>query len=122
MRRDDGSVAVEFVIVAPIVLMVLFLAIQVAMYSYARSIALTAAQEGSNAARAYNASAGAGQAKARDFVNRAGGDMLTDSSVSVSRGAEQVSVTVTGRTLSLVPGIRFSVSQTASGPVERFIE
>lgn len=123
MRRDDGSVAVEYAIVAPIVLAVLFLAIQVAMYSYARSIALTAAQEGLSAARAYDGSAGDGSARAYDFIGRASGDSLSGARVSVNRGGEQATVTVTGRSLSLVPGISgFTVSQTASGPVERFVE
>lgn len=123
MRRDDGSVAVEYAIVAPVVLAVLFLAIQVAMYSYARSIALSAAQEGLSAARAYDGSAGDGSARAEDFIGRAGGDTLSGTHVSVSRNADQATVTVTGRSLSLVPGIGgFAVSQTATGPVERFTQ
>lgn len=113
----------EYVITAPVVLMVLFLAIQVAMYSYARSIALTAAQEGLSTARGYESSAGAGAGRAHDFIGRAGGDMLSEVAVSVDRGAEQTTVTVTGRSLSLVPGIPgFAVRQTATGPTERFVE
>lgn len=119
---DDGAAALEIVVVVPSVLLVLFLAMQLAMYSYARSIALGAAQEGLSAARAYDGSAAQGSARARDFIGRAGGDTLSDPRVSVDRGAEQATVTVTGGSLSLVPGIRWRVSQSATGPVERFVE
>ncbi|WP_430786869.1 TadE/TadG family type IV pilus assembly protein [Actinoplanes sp. G11-F43] len=123
MRHDDGGAALEYVIVVPVVLAVMFLAIQVAMYSYARSIALTAAQEGLTAARAYDGSAGAGSERARSFIDRAAGDSLTGTRVSVSRAGEQATVTVTGRSLSLVPGISgFNVSQSAVGPVERWTQ
>ncbi|AEV86776.1 hypothetical protein ACWT_5758 [Actinoplanes sp. SE50] len=109
------------VVIIPTALLLLFLSLQVAMWSYARSIALTAAQEGLTAARGYNSSAAAGTARAQDFITRAGGDSLTGARVSVTRTATQASVTVTGSSLSLVPGLRFRVSQTATGPVERFV-
>ncbi|GAA2910541.1 hypothetical protein Acy02nite_89490 [Actinoplanes cyaneus] len=108
--------------VIPAVMLLMFLALQVAMYSYARSIALTAAQEGLTAARAYNSSAAAGSARAQDFIARAGGDSLTGTRVAATRSATQASVTVTGRSPSLLPGLRLTVSQTAVGPVERFVE
>ena len=48
-------------------------------------------------------------------------DVLLGSRVDSVRTATTATVTVTGRTLSLVPGLPgWSVSQTASGPVERF--
>lgn len=106
----------------PAVLLLLFLSIQVAMYSVARSVALNAAQEGLTAARGYNGSAAAGSARAQDFVTRAGGDLLTDTHVSVTRTATQATVTVTGSSLSLVPGLHWQIRQSATGPVERWIE
>ncbi|GAB1646833.1 TadE/TadG family type IV pilus assembly protein [Krasilnikovia sp. MM14-A1259] len=122
VRNDDGSAAVETVVVIPSVLLVIFLSLQIAMYSYARSIALGAAQEGLSAARSYDGSAGAGSARARDFIGRAGGDSLSSAGVRVNRGAETATVTVTGNSLSLIPGLRWRVSQTATGPVERFVD
>ena len=122
VRRDDGSGALEIVVVAPVVIAAIFLSIQVALYSYARSIAMSAAQQGATAERAYNAPAGAGQDKAAGFVAR-NGDSLHDTRISVQRGADTVRVTVTGRSLSVIPGFGgFTVSQTAAGPVERFTQ
>lgn len=122
VRNDDGAAAVETVVVIPAVLLVIFLSLQIAMYSYARSIALGAAQEGLSTARSYDGSAGAGAARARDFIARAGGDSLSGAGVSVNRGAETATVTVTGDSLSLIPGLQWRVSQTATGPVERFVD
>lgn len=120
-RDDDGSTALEFVIVVPVVIAAMFLAIQVALYSYARSIALTAAEEGANAQRAYQAPAGAGTDKAQAFLNRAG-DGLRETTIDVQAGAQDVRVTVTGLSLSVIPGFAgFTVRQSAGGPVERFV-
>ena len=47
--------------------------------------------------------------------------MLTSRSVSVERSVTTASVTITGRVLSLVPGISLQVRETAQGPVERFV-
>jgi Flp pilus assembly protein TadG len=119
-RREDGSASIEFVIVVPAVIAVMFLAIQVALYSYARSIALTAAQEAANAERSYGAAPGAGRDKATDFLGRAG-DGLSTPGIDVQRDAQEVRVTITGRCLSVIPGFDgFTVRQSASGPVERF--
>ncbi|MEV4212574.1 TadE/TadG family type IV pilus assembly protein [Micromonospora sp. NPDC049662] len=121
LRADDGAAAVEFMIVAPVVLALLFLAIQIAEYSYARSIALTAAQQGVDAGRAYTGGPGEAFAAANDFVDQAAGSSLSNTNVQVNAGPEQVSVTVTGLSPSLVPWIPgWNVSQTATGPVERF--
>ncbi len=122
LRRDDrGSVALEYAIVVPAVLVLIFLCVQVALYSYARSVALTAAEEAVNAQRVYGAPAGAGQARA-DHVLTAQSDALIGWRVSVLTGGGRVRVTVTGRSLSVFPGVSgYQVSQTASGPVERFV-
>jgi Flp pilus assembly protein TadG len=110
----------EYAILVPVILTMLFTCIEVALYSFARSVALTAAQEGANAQRAYGASDGAGEAQA-DKVITAQGDVLQGWQVSVTTTGGEVRVTVTGQSLSLFPGVAgFSVSQTSSGPVEEF--
>jgi Flp pilus assembly protein TadG len=118
---DRGSLTLEYALLAPTVLMMLFLCIQVALFSYARSVALTAAQEGANAQRAYGAQAGDGKARATEVLNRQG-DTLSGWKVTVTTNGNQIQVTVTGRSLSLFPGFSgYHISQSAGGPVERFI-
>jgi Flp pilus assembly protein TadG len=106
----------------PVVLLATFGLIQGALYFHARDVALAAATDGLTAARARTGSGEEGRQAAVAFVERAGGDdVLLASTVDCVRTATTATVTVTGRTLSLVPGLPgWSVSQTASGPVERF--
>jgi hypothetical protein len=106
----------------PAVLLATFGLVQGALYYHARDVALAAATDGLTAARTRAGSGEEGRQAAAAFIERAGGgDVLLGASVSSVRTPTTARVTVTGRTLSLVPGLAgWSVSQTASGPVERF--
>ena len=119
---EQGSATLEIAVLFPAVLLATFGLIQGALYFHARDVALAAATDGLTAARARTGSGEEGRQAASAFVQRAGADdVLLGSSVSSFRTATTATVTVTGRTLSLVPGLPgWSVSQTASGPVERF--
>jgi hypothetical protein len=107
------------VIALPLLLFT-FMVVQAALVFYARSIALGAATQGANAAREYGSARGAGEANARDFLDRVGVG-LEDPRVTVRTTADSVTVTVTGRATSILPLVSFGVEQSARGPVERFI-
>jgi Flp pilus assembly protein TadG len=114
-------VALEFALVLPAIIVLLFTSVQVGLFSYARSVALTAAEEGANAQRAYGAADDAGQLAADRLLVKQG-DTLRNWKVSVTTVNGEVRVVVTGRTQSVFPGFNgYRVSQTASGPVERFV-
>ncbi|MFI5953352.1 TadE/TadG family type IV pilus assembly protein [Cryptosporangium sp. NPDC051539] len=119
LRGERGSSPVELAILAPAVLLALFASIQVAAVFMARSTALSAAQEATTAERAFDAPAGAGEDRGRAFLARAG-DWLSGGRVTVVRNGDQVTTTVTGSAISLIPGFTFTVSETAHGEVERF--
>ncbi|HTF11881.1 MAG TPA: TadE/TadG family type IV pilus assembly protein [Asanoa sp.] len=117
---DRGASPVELAIVAPLIILLLFLAIQIAAVFLARSAALSAAQEAVSAQRAYQAPAGAGIAKGNAFLTHTG-DWLSAAAVAEAPAeADEVAFTVTGRALSVIPGVDFAVAQTAHGTVERF--
>ena len=119
--RDRGSATLEVSILAPVLLLVVFTIIQVGLWSYARSLALGAAQEGVAAGRAYQASAEAGRARAQAFLDATAGDSLVGSVVTTSATAGSLRVEVTGRALSVLPGVPgLPVRQRAEGPLERF--
>ena len=110
----------EYAILVPCVLAMLFGCIQVAMYSYARSVAQTAAHEAVNAQRAYGSAPHAGSSTGFAVIKRQG-DTLNRPQVQVSTRNGEVRVVVSGWTQSVLPGFKgFHVTQTASGPVERF--
>lgn len=120
--RQRGSATLELVIIFPLLLAVVTAVVQFGLWFHARSLALVAAQEGVTAARIYAADPGAGAATAQAVLDARAGDTLVDTRVTTSRPATgQVAITVTGRALTIVPGVpALTVSQSAQGPLERF--
>jgi len=119
-QRDRGATTLQFVIIVPVVFALVFGCIQVSIYSFARTLALTAAQEAVSAQRAYQAPDGVGAARAWTVIHSQG-DTLRNATVSVKIVGNNIVATVTGLTQSVLPGINgYPVSQTASGPIEEF--
>lgn len=119
---DRGAISLELAILFPALLLVVFTAIQAALWYHARSLALAAAQEGTRAARAEDSSLAAGRAAAQAFLDRAAADTLLDTAVSTAGSSPaEVRVRVTGRAISVFPGLPGpGVAQESRGPVERF--
>lgn len=108
----------------PVVLLLLFGVIQGALYFHGRNAALAAAEQGVRAARADGQTNRADTAtdQARQFLADTGElDNLSALRITPDVDAGTVRVTVTARTVSLLPGVPGPrVSQTASGDIERF--
>lgn len=118
--KDRGSFVLEWVIVFPVLLALIFGIVQAGLHFHARSIASGAASEGVHAGTLTTGSTGSANAAATQFITSAGDGMFTSSSVSTVRTATTVTVTVTGRSLSLVPGVTLpEIHQTVSCPIER---
>ncbi|MDX3075883.1 pilus assembly protein [Streptomyces sp. MI02-7b] len=107
-------------IVFPFVILLTLAVVQAGMWFHARNIALAAAREGVTAARTYQSADADGAARAREVLDRIGGDSLRDPAVSTAgSGAESVRVTVTGTAPSLLPGIAgLRINQSAAAPRE----
>lgn len=122
-RRDErGSTTVaQTVLVAPVLLFILMLIVQFGLFFHARNVAEQAAQEGAAAARQFDGSAAAGSEQARQFLSSLGPSTLRNQNVAVTRGANEASATISGTVISLVPGVHLRVSETAAGPVERYV-
>lgn len=119
-RGERGSSSVEMVIALPLVLTVLFLAVQAGTWFHARSIALASAQSGARTSAMLNSSLEAGLSSARSFASDVGGTTLTGVTVTGDRTATSTTVTVTGHSVRLVPFMDVTVSQSATLPVERY--
>ncbi|WP_018584568.1 TadE family protein [Salinispora arenicola] len=119
---DRGANPVELAVVMPVIFLLLFGSIQVAAVFIARSTALHAAQSGVNAQRVFNAPPDAGADRARRFLTVAGGWLVDWDSPgpSCQTDATEVTCTVRGRSLSVVPGVDFPVHESAHGTVERW--
>lgn len=120
VRGERGSASMQAVVLLPIVFAIMFLGVQAALHYHARTVALAAAEEGARAAAAHEAHGSDGTAAAASFVSAAGGDdVLQHAAVTGRRTATTATVTVTGTALSVIPGWKPRISQTATMPVER---
>ena len=119
-RGERGSVAIQMAFLLPALFAVMFLGVQASLYYHARSVAQAAAEEGAREAAGQTGSRESGVAVATAFLHDAGGaDVMTHTQVTGTRSAVTATMTVTGTTLSVIPGWKGSVTQRASMPVER---
>ncbi|WP_264483175.1 TadE family protein [Streptomyces pinistramenti] len=109
----------EFTIIAPAVMLILCAGLQLGMWYLAQEAALTAARKAATAGAAYQARPGDGADRARTWL--AGVHLIKGTVVSTAgSSADRVRVTVTGSSLSLVPGWTPQVTKSAEVPVERW--
>lgn len=119
IRDERGDSSVTFVALFPLFVASLLFLLQVGMYYQATMVAQSAADAGLHAARMADADAGRGHSAAQQIIAQHG-STLQGSTVQVSAGAQQITVTVTGRSQSLVGQWAVPpVSKTVTGPTER---
>ena len=120
--REDRGDALQVAVLVPVLMFAVFAVFQGAFWFHAKGIALAAAEQGARAASAQNGSTGEGRASATSIIQEAGGEKtIINANINAGRSANRATVTVTGRSISLLPGVPgLPVSQTASYPVERF--
>lgn len=125
--RDRGANPVELAILLPLIFLLLIASIQAGAYFLARAVALNAAQVAVTSARTLDGDSPAdAEQKAADFVAATAGWLTPSGGADLAvvvRDEEggEVTATVTGRALRLVPGLDLTVRQTARGPIERFV-
>jgi hypothetical protein len=110
----------EVAILFPAVLFFIMLIVQYGLWWHAKQVADGAAAEAAAATRVPTGTEDAGSDAAADFLAEAGN--LTDVTVSVDRGPEFVTVTVTGNAPQLVPGYAWAVTARSVVPVEQFLD
>ena len=121
--RDRGAGSTEIVIAVPLLMLLILLIIQFAIWWNAESIAHATAEEALAAARVQGGTAAAGQQRADQVISQIGTGVLVGPQVSVTTTPADVTVTVTGTAERVVPlpGLSFPVSVTVTGPVEQFV-
>lgn len=116
---QNGLTSTELAVVMPVIIALVLVPFQVALWWHARQVAEAAAREGLDAAQVVTATEADGVRAAEWFLDAAGN--ITEPEVSVTRTADTVIVSVTGRAPRILPGFDWQVAARASGPVERFI-
>lgn len=125
-REDRGASAVELAILAPALLLLVWLTIQYAMYLQGRQVALAAAQVGARVAR-QDANTVPGwqaiaQRSAQDYYRGLGTKVLGGdiTAAAATKGISRVEVTVQGNVASILFGLPLPIHESAGGPVECF--
>lgn len=125
---DRGASAIEFVFLTPLLFLMIFGAVQFAMYSFGESVAKAAAQAGARTARAQADAdpagwSGAAEQKAYDYIDQLGRGLFESRpDVDSARlGDNTVRVEVTARVPSILPWLDLTVRASSEGPVERFV-
>ena len=123
---ERGSSAIELAILAPALLVLVWLTIQFALYTQGRQVALAAAQIGARVAR-QDASTVPGwqaiaQRSAQNYYQGLGTRVLGGgvSATATVTGPSRVEVTVTGQVASILLGLPLQIHETAGGPIECF--
>lgn len=116
--NDKGSITMEMAIIAPLIMLCLLIIFHIAVWSQASSIAHAASSAALTDARRLEGSEASGSAVAQKVLQD-NSMMLRDSNISVSVNGETVTVRVTGRSTSFVPGKISTVTSEARGPKER---
>jgi hypothetical protein len=117
---DRGSASLSYVVVMSAVLLLIALVLQSALWYHARNVAQAAAAEGLRATRLYDGTEGAGTQAATAFLRDAGGQLIADPAVAVTRTAVRARVEVRGGVASLIPGVALPIDEVAAGTCERF--
>lgn len=124
--KDRGSSAIELAILAPLLLAMIWLTIQYALYYQGRQVALAAAQIGARVARQDENTVPGWQAIAQNDAESyyqglgtkvLGGNVTAVASIS---GPGEVRVTVTGQAASIMFGLNLTIHETSGGPIECF--
>ena len=117
LAREEGETAVASTILVPLLLFGLFMLIQILMGFYVRSVASAAATDAASFLAQEGVTSGQAEAYATNFINDQSGGLISNLSVTASKGAEFTNVSVNGDT-NLLWSVGLGVD--ASAPVERF--
>jgi Flp pilus assembly protein TadG len=125
-RADRGSSVIELALLAPMLLIMIWLVVQFALWFQSRSVALAAAQAGARQARDEAAMQGVNWqndavARARQYYDSLGTKILGGIRVTaIGNPLTNVGVQVTGTVSSIIPGLTLTITESAEGPVECF--
>lgn len=127
-RDERGASALELAFLAPGLLLLIFLCMQGALFFYGRNVAIQSAREGVSQLRLAQDRATYDDIRPRvvsnteQYATSIGRESLIDPIAVADYDDEnaRAKMTVTGRVITLVPGLNLTVTEVAEGPVERF--
>lgn len=116
--RQVGAVTAELIVATPLLLLLISMIVQYALYEHAAHIAQSAAQEAVTAVRVQGGSLSAGQQQGQHVIHTLGAGLLVDATVTVETIGGSARVEVTGYAEQIVPLLRLSIDVVAAAPLE----
>ncbi|MEL6893185.1 MAG: TadE family protein [Actinomycetota bacterium] len=113
--NDRGSTSLSVALLTPLLVVLMFAAVQAALWGHARTEARSVARR--TAALVARSDVGPGDARATAAANLADGD-LTDVVVLIDRRGGDIVVTISGRAPGIIRGTARDVSVVEAVPVE----
>jgi hypothetical protein len=110
------------VIVLPVMMLVILLSVQAAMWAVAAEVVQGAASVGSETAAGEGGSLGSGDLAAREYLVSHGGKMISSPSVQVDSASGFVEVRVRAWAVEIVPLLHLGVSAVRTEPLQEFRE
>ena len=119
VSRDRGEATAQLVILTPILIVLVFLGIQSAIFFHAANVAAAAAAQGAAA----GSRRGAGSADAIAAAEQTLGDLgvSTNAAASAATDGSFITVTVEVEISRVLPFFPDTVGRTATEPIERFV-
>lgn len=119
--QESGSSPVEFAVLFPVLMLLLWGFVQGALYFFASQVVREAANSAVAAASSVGGHLDAGRDAAQEVLDQTGRATLSSPAVSLTSDGSQIVATVSATPITLVPGFEFApLVQSASAPVERF--
>jgi len=118
---EGGVATVEAVLVFPVVLLLLMIIFQFALWYNATELATAAAQDGARSARVVGGTSQMGIDRANSLLDTSGRSLLLDRQVSAERDVTHARVEVRAVCISLVPGLHLTVDAVADSGTEQFV-
>jgi hypothetical protein len=109
--------------VIPVAMVIMFLAVQMALWAHASSLVQSAATSGEQVATYLGSSPAAGLSRAQAELAATGHSVVQHPSVQVAvSGGGTIAIRVSGTVESIVPWLRLPVSATRTGLIQEFRE
>jgi hypothetical protein len=108
------------VLIIPVVMLILLIVIQCALWAHAAQVAQMAASEGDQSARSLGGGAITGVSHAESILRGSGSDLASSNAVVEVMPGDLARITVTGNAISILPGLPFPVSSVDVGPIQEF--
>ncbi len=108
----------ELVVATPLLLLLISLIVQYALFEHAEHVAQSAAQEAVTVTRLQGGSIVAGHQQGEAVLNTLGNGLLVNPVITIVRTSTEARVEISGYAEQLVPFLRLSIDAVAVAPIE----